>query len=58
MEITMDEWYNRMIKTCRYKTIHFNYIGKYTLLLDTKTGYKYKATYCIATNMMNLRKVM
>ena len=53
----MDEWGKRLLKTGRYKTIHYNYIGKYTLVRDMLTGNNYKATYNMTTHKMNLKKV-
>ena len=57
IELTMDEWSNRLMKTGRYKTIRFNYNEKYTLVQDMVTGNRYEATYNMNTHMMNLRKV-
>ena len=57
IELTMEEWGRRLLKTRRYITIHYNYIGKYTLIRDIITGNNYKATYNMTTHMMNLKKV-
>lgn len=57
IELSMDEWGKKLLKTGRYKTIRYNYAEKYTLVLDTKTGFKYKTTYNMTTHKMNLKKV-
>ena len=57
IEISMDEWGKRLLKTGRYKTISYNYIGKYTLVRDMINGNNYKAVYNMKTHMMKLTKV-
>lgn len=57
IELSMDEWGNRLLKTGRYKTISYNYAEKYTLVKDTKTGLNYRATYNMTTHKMNLVRV-
>jgi hypothetical protein len=57
IDLTMEEWGKRLLKTGRYKNIRYNYAEKYTLVLDTKTGFKYEATYNMTTYMMNLNRV-
>lgn len=57
IELTMDEWGKRLLRTGRYKTISYNYTEKYTLVQDMLTGNEYEARYNMTTHMMNLEKV-
>lgn len=57
IEMTMDEWGKRLLRTGRYKTISYNYLEKYTLVQDMLTGNTYEAKYNMTTHMMNLKRV-
>lgn len=57
IEMSMDEWGNRLLSTGIYKTIRYSYVGKYSIVRDTKTGNTFKAKYNMTTHMMNLTKV-
>ena len=57
IELSMEKWGSRLLRTGRYKTISYNYIGKYTLLRDMKMGVNYKAVYNLKTLKMNLTRV-
>ena len=57
IEMTIDEWGKRLLKTGRYKTIRYSYTGRFTLVQDMLTGNRFKAQYNMTTHMMNLERV-